>query len=208
MEGRGKMDTESNSPDMPAAPAPRHKWALTQEAFDRLLAAFGEDQESAGKKYLEIRSNLTRFFEWRGCPFPEDHADETMNRVAKRLAEGEQILNPSGYCTGVARMLLLEINKERAREQQALSEMAISPVAAADSSESEGHIECLRACLQNLSADNRELIIQYYQGEKGAKIDNRKKLTERFGVPVNTLRMRALRLRDKLQECVEKCLQK
>jgi hypothetical protein len=208
MEGRGKVDTESNSPDIPAAPASRRKWALTQEAFDRLLAAFGEDRESAGKKYLEIRSNLTRFFEWRGCPFPEDHADETMNRVAKRLAEGEQILSPSSYCIGVARLLLLEINKERAREQQALSEMASSPVAASDASESEEHIECLRACLQNLSADNRELIVEYYQGEKGTKIENRKRLTERFKVPVNTLRMRALRLRDKLQECVEKCLQK
>lgn len=208
MEGRGKVDTESNSPDLPAAPAARRKWALTQEAFDKLLAALAEDRESAGEKYLEIRNNLIRFFEWRGAPFPEDHADETINRVAKRLAEGEEIRNPAGYCTGVARMLLLEINKERAREQQALGEMASSPVAASDAAESEGHIECLRACLQSLSADNRELIIEYYQGEKGTKIENRRRLTERFKVPVNTLRMRALRLREKLQECLEECLKK
>src|SRR5215216_8153127 len=103
MEGRVKVDTESNSTDMQAAPAPRRKWALTQEAFDKLLTALGEDQESAAEKYLEIRSNLVRFFEWRGCPFPEDHADETINRVARRLFEGEQIENPSGYCMGVAR---------------------------------------------------------------------------------------------------------
>ena len=208
MDGRGKLDTESDSPATTAARATRRKWALTQEAFDRLLAAFGEDQESAGKKYLEVRTNLTRFFEWRGCPFPEDHADETMNRVAKRLTEGEEILNPSSYCVGVARMLLLEVNKERAREQQALGEMARAPSAASDATESEGHIECLRACLGNLSADNRELIVEYYQGEKGTKIENRKRLTERFKVPVNTLRMRALRLREKLQACVEECLQK
>ena len=207
MEGRGKMD-ESNSSDMPTAPAPRRKWALTQEAFDKLLASFGQDQESAAEKYLEIRGNLMRFFEWRGCPFPEDHADETINRVAKRLAEGEEIRNPSSYCIGVARMLLLEINKERAREQQALGEMANSPVAASDDSDSEGHIECLRACLENLSADNRELIVEYYQGEKSAKIETRKKLTERFKVSVNTLRMRALRLREKLQACVEDCLKR
>ena len=205
MEGRGKLDTESDSPDAPAR-ATRRKWALTQEAFDRLLAAFGDDQESAGKKYLEVRGNLTRFFEWRGCPFPEDHADETMNRVAKRLTEGEAIQNPSGYCMGVARMLLLEINKERAREQQALGEMANAPNVAADDSESETRIECLRVCLQALPADNRELIVEYYQGEKGTKIENRKRLTERFKVPVNTLRMRALRLREKLQTCVEECL--
>jgi len=202
------VDTETNSTDMPAAPAPRRKWALTQEAFDKLLTSFGEDRESAAEKYLEVRSNLVRFFEWRGCPFPEDHADETINRVAKRLAEGEAISNPSGYCVGVARMLLLEINKERAREQQALGEMASSQVTYSDASESEGNIECLRSCLQNLPADSRELIIEYYQGEKGAKIKNRKRLVERLGIPVNTLRMRALRLREKIQACVEDCLMK
>ena len=193
---------------MPAAPAPRRKWALTQEAFDRLLAAFGEDPDSAAKKYLEIRTNLVRFFEWRGGPFPEDHADETINRVAKRLAEGEAIENPSGYCMGVARMLLLEINKERAREQHALGEMAYSQVNASDSEASEGHVECLRSCLQGLPADSRELIVEYYQGEKGAKIKNRKDLVERLGIPVNTLRMRALRLREKMRACVEDCLMK
>ena len=208
MEGRVKVDIESNSTDMSAAPAPRRKWALTQEAFDKLLTSFGEDQESAAAKYLEVRSNLVRFFEWRGCPFPEDHADETINRVAKRLAGGEEINNPSGYCVGVARMLLLEINKERAREQQALDEMANSQVAYSDASESEERIECLRSCLQNLPGDNRELIVEYYQGEKGAKIKNRKRLVERLGIPVNTLRMRALRLREKIQSCVEDCLMK
>jgi DNA-directed RNA polymerase specialized sigma24 family protein len=206
MERRGEVDTESDLPDMPAAPAPRRKWALTQDAFDKLLAAFGEDRESAAEKYLQVRGNLIRFFEWRGCPFPEDHADETINRVARKLAEGEEIRNPAGYCSGVARMLLLEINKERAREQQAMGELANSPPADFDASESERQIECLRACLENLSADNRELIVEYYQGEKGTKIENRKRLTERFRVPVNTLRMRALRLREKLQACVEECV--
>jgi DNA-directed RNA polymerase specialized sigma24 family protein len=208
MEGLGKVDTEGDAPDAAAARAPRRKWALTQEAFDRLLAAFGDDQESAGRKYLEVRANLTRFFEWRGCPFPEDHADETMNRAAKRLTEGEAIQNPSGYCMGVARMLLLEINKERAREQRALGEVAYAPSVAVDGAEAEGRVDCLRGCLEKLSPDNRELIVEYYQGEKGTKIENRKRLTERFKVPVNTLRMRALRLRERLQACVEECLAK
>jgi RNA polymerase sigma factor (sigma-70 family) len=204
----GDINTESNSSDTTAASAPRRKWALTQEALDKLLASFGGDRESAAERYLEVRSNLTWFFQWRGCPFPEDHADETINRVAKRMAEGEEIRNPSSYLLGVARLLLLEINKERARERQALGEMVSSQIAPSDSEESQARIECLRECLQSLSADNRELIVQYYQGEKGAKIKNRKRLTERFKIPVNTLRMRALRLREKLQVCVEDCLKK
>jgi len=185
---------------------PRQRWTLNQEAFDKLLVAFDVDRETAGQKYLQLRNNLTRFFEWRGCSFPDDHADETINRMAKRVAEGEAILNHSGYAMGVARLLLLEINKGRQREQSALAEIGSTPDVYDPADDGESRLTCLRSCLQTLSPDNRELIIQYYQGEKGEKIENRKKLLARLGIPVNTLRMRALRLREKLQLCVEECL--
>lgn len=190
------------------APAARGKWTLTQEAFDRLLMLLAPDRESAAEKYLELRANLLRFFEWRGCPFPEEHADETINRVAKRVAEGEVIQNPSGYIFGVARLLLLEIHKERAKEQRAMGELAFSQtVASYQFEELEPRVECLRRCLMTLSDENRELILHYYQGEKGPKIENRKRLSERLNVSLNTLRMRALRLREKLQACVADCVQ-
>lgn len=204
MEGRDDADTESSSSGLRAPAAARRKWALTQGAFDHLLAYLDPDRETAGKKYLEIRSNLMRFFEWRGCPFPEDHADETINRVAKKVSEGEEIRNPAGYFLGVGRMLLLEIYKEQAKERQAMNELADSH---ADSyEESEPRVECLKRCLERLTPDNRELILQYYQGEKAAKIENRKKLSERLKTPLNTLRMRALRIRERLQTCVNDCL--
>ena len=184
----------------------RQKWTLTQEAFDKLLVALGGDRDSAAQKYLEIRTNLTRFFEWRGCSFPEDHADETINRIAKRVGEGEEILNYSGYAMGVARLLLLEINKGRQREQLALAEIGTSSEVYEEPDDGESRLFCLRSCLQTLSTDNRELILEYYQGEKGEKIQNRKKLMDRLGIPVNTLRMRALRLRERLQTCVADCV--
>ena len=190
---------------IPALPASRPRWALTEEAFDSLLASLGKDRESAGEHYLETRAKLVRFFEWRGCPFPEDHADETINRVARRLVEGEKILNPAGYYFGVARMLVLEINKESIRQQQALRELPGSTITSDQSDESEPRIDRLRQCLQRLSPDSRELILQYYHGEKSVKLDCRKKLAERFGVPINTLRMRALRIRENLQRCFENC---
>jgi DNA-directed RNA polymerase specialized sigma24 family protein len=182
------------------------KWTLTQDAFDRLLIALGGDRDRGGEKYLEIRTNLTRFFEWRGCFFPEDHADETFNRIAKKLDEGEQILNPAGYAMGVARLLLLEILKSRQREQSALNEIGTAGETFVAADDGEDRLDCLRNCLQTLSSDNRELILQYYQGEKSEKIRNRKELLDRLGIPVNTLRMRALRLRERLQGCVEQCL--
>ena len=181
-------------------------WTLTQEAFDKLLIALGGDRDRGSEKYLEIRTQLTRFFEWRGCSFPEDHADETFNRIAKKIEQGEEILNLQGYAMGVARLLLLEVFKSKEREQSALNEIGAATDVYTEPDDGEQRLECLRNCLQTLSPDNRELILQYYQGEKGEKIQNRKKLLERLGIPVNTLRMRALRLRERLQSCVEECL--
>ncbi|NOT60846.1 MAG: hypothetical protein HOP19_11555 [Acidobacteria bacterium] len=187
---------------------PARRWALTQDAFDMLLAAFDADRESAGKKYLELRSHLVRLFEWRGCPLPEDHADETVNRVARKLSEGEMIREPAQYAVGVARMLLLEIRKEQMKQQSAFGELAKAEVATYEFEELDPRVACLERCLKTLSPENRELILHYYQGEKGEKIENRKRLTDRFKIPVNTLRMRALRLRETLLECVENCVRK
>ena len=191
------------SPKMHAASTPRRKWVLTQDAFDRLLATLDEDRDTAGERYLEIRSNLIRFFQWRGAPFPEEHADETINRIAKRIWEKEEIRNPGSYYLGVARMLLLEINRERVREQHALAELPFSVLSSVESDDFDERIDSLRNCLQHLSDENRQLILRYYHGEKSEKIESRRQLSERLGISVNTLRMRALRIREELQRCAE-----
>ena len=91
---------------MAANSAGRRKWALTQQAFDTLLAAFDGDREAAGEKYLEVRNNLLRFFEWRGCPFPEDHADETIRlewlviRVTRNAKLGGDVVELRGRIRG------------------------------------------------------------------------------------------------------------
>ena len=180
------------------------KWTLTQEAFDQLLASFAPDREDAAQKYLEVRGNLIRLFVWRGCPFPEDHADETFNRVARKISEGEEIRNAPAYVIGVARLLVLEIIKTHSRQKEALEELQKSDVT--EDTQTELRIECLQQCLSRLSPDNRELILQYYQGDKRAKIENRRQLSDRLGLAINSLRMRALRLREQLQNCVEECL--
>ena len=205
MDGTGAFDTGTDWPGSSDSANRRRKWSLTRDAFDSLLGALGDDRDAAAEKYLETRSNLVRFFEWRGCSFPDDHADETLNRVAKRIVAGEEVRNIASYSMGVARLLLLEIIKERTKEQRALMETS-STESIDTSNDSEERLECLRECLQHLSPDNRNLIVDYYQGEKGDKIQNRKRLVERLGIPINSLRMRALRLRDKLQTCVEDCV--
>ncbi len=193
----------------PAEPAARQKWSLTQEAFDRLLGALGPDRDAAADRYLEIRRNLVRLFEWRACPAPEEYADETLNRCARKMAEGEEIRDVATYAIGVARMLVREMSRDRAKDMRSLEdapEPRTMPHEIDD--ESERRLECVRKCLAKLTPENRDLILHYYHGEKGAKIQNRKGLTQLFGIGASGLRMRALRLRQSLQLCSENCLQR
>jgi RNA polymerase sigma factor (sigma-70 family) len=158
----------------------RRKWTLTQEAF-----------------------------EWRGCSTPDEYADETINRCAKKIDEGEAIREMGTYAIGVARMVLREMARDRSRQARPLEEAPEPSVMPAEpDARPESRLECLRNCLGQLSPDTRDLILHYYQGDKGNKIKSRKSLTERLGIPANTLRMRALRVRERLQLCMEACLKR
>lgn len=187
----------------------RRKWTLTQDAFDGLLESLGPDRDAAADRYLEIRRKLVRLFEWRGCSAPDEYADETINRCAKKIVEGEEIRDVPTYFIGIARMVLREMSRDRAREARPLDQVP-EPRAAAPESDSdpERRVECLRRCLGLLTPENRSLILHYYQGDKGDKIRNRKDLTQLFGIPPSTLRMRALRVRERLQMCAETCMRR
>jgi len=186
----------------------RQKWSLTQEAFDGLLATLGSDRDSAAERYLGIHRNLVRFFEWRGAATPDEYADETINRCARKLGEGEQIRDLASYSVGVARMLFLELARERAKQAVPLEEVPEPSVLPSEPSDSQDdRVARLRQCLAQLSPENRDLILSYYQDDKSEKIRQRKGLRRLFGIRSNTLRMRVLRIRQKLQLCVEGCMQ-
>jgi DNA-directed RNA polymerase specialized sigma24 family protein len=185
----------------------RQKWTLTREAFDKLMDALGPDRDAAGARYLEIRRNLVRLFEWRGCPSPDEYADETMNRCARKIGAGEEIQDVATYCIGIARMLLREMRRDRSQQARPLEdapEPRVQPTGF--EIDPDRRVQCLQRCLSQLSPETRNLILYYYQGDKGDKIRNRKSLMERFGIPASTLRMRALRVRERLQLCAENCV--
>src|SRR3954447_23362541 len=191
------------------APAPvRQKWTLTQDALDKLLATLGADREAAGARYLEIRRHLVRLFEWRGCSTPDEYADETINRCARKLAEGEEIRDVATYCIGIARMVVREMSRNRGQQMRPLEDAPEPRVAPAPlEGDVDDRANCLRRCLDRLSPETRNLILHYYQGQKGEKIRGRKTLTDTLGMPPGTLRMRALRVRERLQSCSSDCMQ-
>jgi len=192
----------------PVGGARPEKWSLTQQAFDGLLTALDSDRDTAADRYLSIRRNLVRLFEWRGSTAPEDYADEAINRCARKISEGEQIRDVPTYCIGIARMLVLEMGRDKAKEARPL-EKAPEPYTMPPETDrdQEHHMECLRRCLDQLPTENRTLILHYYQGDKDAKIKSRKGLSNILGVPAGTLRMRALRLRESLHLCAENCME-
>jgi DNA-directed RNA polymerase specialized sigma24 family protein len=172
-----------------------------------MLDVLGTDRDAAGTRYLEIRRNLVRLFEWRGCPTPDEYADETLNRCARKIGEGEEIRDLATYCVGVARMLVREMSRDRFQQARPLEDVPEPRVQPAELEiDPDRRVHCLRRCLGQLSPETRNLILHYYQGDKGDKIKNRKSLTELFGIPASTLRMRALRVRERLQLCAETCV--
>jgi DNA-directed RNA polymerase specialized sigma24 family protein len=184
---------------------------LTAEAFTKLLDRLGEDREQAGEKYEDLRRTLNRFFEWRGAPSPEDHTDETFNRVARKLDEGIEIKNIGGYCYEVARLICLEAFKGHESRRAPLEEIRLEatvPDTTDDESVKEQRLTCLDDCLRVLPLESRELITEYYSDEKRGRIDRRKALAERLGLRRDALANRAQRVRDKLEQCVIQCCRK
>jgi DNA-directed RNA polymerase specialized sigma24 family protein len=183
----------------------RTGWVLTGDALGRLLACLDDDIETAGEKYEAIRRKLVKFFDWRGAHFPEECADETVDRVIRKLESGEEIRDIPTYCTGIARLVLLETLKKPDRCQVGLDE--VGPVAA-PSPQPEENVQqtCFERCLSELPIESRRLILQYYQDEGRRKINNRQAMADGLGIPLNALRSRVQRIRDRLERCVSGCI--
>ena len=183
---------------------------LTPETFGKLLDCFDADPERAGEKYQHLRETLIRFFEWRGAPFPEEHADETFDRVSMKLGEHLAIANLRGYCYQVARLVLLEALKKPDRRFISL-DAAGAPVPVQPeppTADADSRLACLEVCLQALSPERRELIMEYYRGENPDRIHQREVLAGRLGLQRETLANRAQRLRNGLEQCVRQCVSK
>jgi RNA polymerase sigma factor (sigma-70 family) len=191
------------------ASVPKSEWTLTGEALARFLACLDPDADRAGAKYESLRLTLIKFFDWRGAHFPEECADETINRVIRKLDGGDVVRDVETYCLGVARMVFLETLKRPERRRVALDEAPdIAAPVSDDEEDDDEQRRCFNHCLRELPPESRQLILLYYQDERRAKINNRQALADRLGIPLNALRSRVQRIRDRLERCVEQCLHK
>jgi len=181
---------------------------LTATTFSKLLRSLDPDPGRSGEKYEELRQVLVRYFQWRGAPYPEEHADETFDRVSNKLGANLVIANIGGYCYEVGRLVCLEALKGRARSVSLdSSPPAAAPARSTDeAADAESRFACLEACLGELTGDSRELILEYYRHDSRARIDSRRALAKRFGLQREALANRAQRVRNGLEGCVKGCM--
>jgi RNA polymerase sigma factor (sigma-70 family) len=181
------------------------KWELTEEAFNLFLSWLAPDCDAAAQQYEKLRLRLIMLFHNRGCAVAEDLADETFNRVMRRLPAiiETYVGAPAAYIQSAAHSVYLDYLEKR--WEPLPEQMPEPPHQPAE--EQEQLYACLERCVARLSPHNRDLVIQYYRENKQAKIDHRKQLAERLGIALSVLRIRLHRLRRALRECIEACLE-
>ena len=209
LPSESRDSTLLSKPNGESSQREKTKWSLTAAALDKLLNCFSPNRDEAGIQYELARRKVVRFFEWRCIAAAEEYADETMNRVARRIDEGQNIDKLMAYILGVARMIHLEAIKDRDRVPIALDD---APAGLAQKApvmvDPDVRQICFDRCLDELGMENRNLILGYYEGEGRVKIIHRQELADKLEIPLNALRIRVHRTKRTLETCIAECMQR
>lgn len=171
---------------------------LTPESFAGFLAVLGEN---AGERYEQLRRRLLVYFGAQRHPGAEEAADETLDRAARRLAEGVAVTTVESFVLGIARNVVREGWKK-----PKVVELDGRRLAAPERAEPQAALDCLERCLDRLAPASRSWVERFYTGEGGEKIRARAALAAELGIDANALRVRMHRVRGKLEACVRACL--
>lgn len=185
-------------------------WGLTGEAFDSFLIWLDADRDQAGVKYETIRRRLVLFFNCRGCAAPESLADETINRVIRRVPSFHESYtgDPVRYFYGVAHYVHLEYLNDTKKDAGPLIELLSRLPQPEMDSEREQVYRSLERCLQKQPPAKREMFVSYHLVDKKTKVDDHQMLADRLGMTLNALRLQVHRLKNELRACITACLAK
>jgi hypothetical protein len=177
---------------------------MSPEEFARFLEHLSPDVEKAGRHYMRLHKKLAGFFYLKGVSEPGKAADETLDRAAVKICAGTPVPDVPKYCQGIARNVVREWLRRELREKSVFQSFVEG--LNDDSDEEVERIErLLKPCFEQLSDDERELLLGYCQVLRGrARAEHRRQLAEAMKTTVLALRMRVTRLRGILGECVEK----
>jgi DNA-directed RNA polymerase specialized sigma24 family protein len=127
----------------------------------------------------------------------EELSDETIDRVINKIEISSQVYvgNPIYYFYGVAKKVFLESTKKPVTVELP----AVLSLEKDSTDLSEEKDQRLTKCLKKLCPEEANLIIEYYKKDKSEKIKHRKLMAEELGLSMEALRVKAFRVRTKLQ---------
>ncbi|MBS1790838.1 MAG: sigma-70 family RNA polymerase sigma factor [Acidobacteria bacterium] len=179
---------------------------LTPENFEKLLSSLNPDRDLAGQEFELLWLKLCEFFRARRCHCGEDLADEAINRLARKLAEGEDVHDVMRYSHGLARLIWLEYLRKPDTNHVPLDDSPVSTISPIDHLQKKQEDQFYLHCLQQLPEEERTLIIAYCEYEGQVLHEVREKLANSLGISLVALRIRITRIRKKLEICLAKCL--
>lgn len=186
----------------------KYSYELGQNEFDALLGFFSANREEAGEKYEQIRCGLVRFFQFKACADPQALADETINRVAAKLPAFDRSRNiqPISYFYGFASNILLEYRRAASKESALVDDN--SGVQEKSVELDPGSVEktCLEHCLDELPADEKDLMVEYYSCERQERIELRQSICRRLSCTASALYTKVFRIKSTLKDCIEACI--
>ena len=140
----------------------------------------------------------------KGFSDAEDLADESINRVMKKLPEirDTYVGEPARYFHGVARYVIREMMR---RKEVAVEEV---PGVAAEAEAHSDEYDCLQKCLRFLPSEKRELILDYYIYDGRDKIAQHQRMAHELGITEGALRGRAHQVRGTLEICIRQCIER
>jgi DNA-directed RNA polymerase specialized sigma24 family protein len=175
---------------------------INQDSFDALLEWLDPDREKAGQKYEVIRGGLIRIFISKGLSDAEHYADETVDRVIKRLPDirAGYVNEPVRYFHGVARNIIREATRRREIPTDVLPECL--PLIPGNSEMA----EYLSKCLKMLPPEKQDLILDYHLYDGHEKIAHHQQMANDLSITVGALRTRAHHVRVALEKCILSCI--
>ncbi|HEX9189637.1 MAG TPA: hypothetical protein VGB87_21360 [Vicinamibacteria bacterium] len=176
---------------------------LGADALEGLLARLGPDREAAAGEYQRLHQRLLAFFESHGSLEPGRDADETLDRLARKLREGHVIRDVPAYLHGLARNVLREVWRRARREEGARDALrAVAPAPSPDAR----LWSCFDRCLAELGLERADLLVAYYSAARTPNRAWRAQLAASRGLSLNALRIRVFRARAALRESLARCL--
>jgi len=181
---------------------------LTKERLDKLLLYLNSDRDRAGELYEILRLKLLQYFKRRSLAFAEELTDKTLDRLIRKIEEGEEILDVNRYCIGLARWIWREFQRNPEALDISSVELTDNSVTPSESLLRKERKAFYYHCLQELERDDRELIVEYSHYENMSHQEARRVIAMRRKISLTALRVRVTRIRKKLKACYADCLEK